>query len=66
MPPSARALTPEISTMQPEMPAALVTRQFIEDSVDRIVRSEVGKKELSKEKLKKNPLIASTIPGFLL
>ncbi len=53
MPPVARALTPEVSAMPPEMPAALVARQFIEDSVDRIVRSEVGEKELQKERRKK-------------
>jgi len=39
--------------MPPEMPAALVARQFIEDSLDRIVRSEVGEKELAKEKRKR-------------
>jgi SNF2 family DNA or RNA helicase len=53
MPPAARALTPEVSAMPPEMPAALVARQFIEDSVDLIVRSEVGEKELQKERRKK-------------
>ena len=53
MPPAARALTPEKSAEPPEMPAASVARQFIEDSVDRIIRSEVGKKELPKERRKK-------------
>ncbi len=53
MPPAARALTPEVSARPPEMPAALVARQFIEDSLDRIVRSEVGKKGLPKEIRKK-------------
>ena len=53
MPPAARALTPEVSARPPEMPAALVARQFIEDSLDQIVRSEVGKKELPKERRKK-------------
>ncbi|HWR26094.1 MAG TPA: DEAD/DEAH box helicase, partial [Methanosarcina sp.] len=49
MPPVARALAPEVSDRPPEIPAALVARQFIEDSLDRIVRSEIGKKELVKE-----------------
>jgi len=49
MPPAARALTPETSARPPEMPAVLVVRQFIEDSLDRIIRSEIGKKELAKE-----------------
>ncbi len=53
MPPATRALTPEVSAMPPEMPAALVARQFIEDSVDLIVRSEVREKELQKERRKK-------------
>src|SRR5665647_2853194 len=53
MPPAARALTPEVSARPPEMPAVLVARQFIEDSLDRIVRSEVGKKGLPKEIRKK-------------
>jgi len=53
MPPAARALTPEVSARPPEMLAVLVTRQFIEDSLDRIVRSEVGKKGLPKEIRKK-------------
>ena len=53
MPPAARALAPEASAMPPEMPAALVARQFIEDSLDRIVRSEVGEKELAKETRKR-------------
>ena len=53
MPPAARALTPEISTRPPEMPAILVARQFIEDYLDRIVRSELGKKGLPKEIRKK-------------
>ena len=49
MPPSARALALEVSDRPPEMPAALMTRQFIEDSLDWIVRSEIGEKESSKE-----------------
>ncbi|MDI9393959.1 MAG: DEAD/DEAH box helicase [Euryarchaeota archaeon] len=49
MPPAARALAPEASSMPPEMPAALVARQFIEDALDQIVRSEIGEKKLSKE-----------------
>src|SRR5665647_3012718 len=53
MPPAARALTPEVSARPPEIPAVLVARQFIEDSLDRIVRSEVGKKGLPKEMRKK-------------
>lgn len=53
MPPAARALAPEASSMPPEMPAALAARQFIEDSLDRIVRSEIGEKKLSKETRKR-------------
>lgn len=53
MPPAARALAPEASAMPPETPAALVTRQFIEDSLDRIVRSEIGEKERAKETRKR-------------
>jgi SNF2 family DNA or RNA helicase len=53
MPPAARALTLEVSARPPEMPAALVARHFIEDSLDQIVRSEVGKKGLPKEMRKK-------------
>lgn len=53
MPPAARALTLEASAVLPEMPSALVARQFIEDSVDRIVRSELGGKELPKERRRK-------------
>ena len=53
MPPAARALAPEVSSTPPEMPAALAARQFIEDSLDRIVRSEIGEKKLSKETRKR-------------
>jgi SNF2 family DNA or RNA helicase len=53
MPPAARALTSKASAMPPEMPASLVARQFIEDYVDNIVRSEVGEKELPKGRHKK-------------
>ncbi len=53
MPPVARALTPEVSARPPEIPADLVARQFIEDSLDQIVRSEVGKKDLPKERRKR-------------
>ncbi|MHC1756018.1 MAG: DEAD/DEAH box helicase [Methanosarcina sp.] len=49
MPPAARALTPEASSILPEIPASLVARQFIEDSLDWIVRSEIGEKKLAKE-----------------
>ena len=49
MPSAARALALEVSDRPPEMPAALMTRQFIEDSLDWIVRSEIGEKESSKE-----------------
>ncbi len=67
MPPAARALAPEASSMPPEMPAALAAKQFIEDSLDWIVRSEIGgKKSLQKRRAKENPLIASMMPGFLL
>jgi hypothetical protein len=55
MPPVARALAPETSSMPPEIPAALVARQFIEGSLDWIVRSEVGEKELAKEIRKRKP-----------
>jgi len=53
MPPAARALAPEASAVPPEMPAALAARQFIEDSLDWIVRSELGEKELAKETRKR-------------
>lgn len=53
MPPSARALALEASSIQPETPVALVARQFIEDSLDWIVRSEIGDKELAKETRKR-------------
>jgi SNF2 family DNA or RNA helicase len=53
MPPAAKVLTPENSAELPEMPAVSVIRQFIEDSVDKIVRSEVGGKEVPKERRKK-------------
>ena len=53
MPPAARALTPETSAMPPEIPATSMARQFIGDSVDRIVRAEVREKELPKERRKK-------------
>ena len=53
MPPAARALAPENSAMPLEMPAGSVARQFIEDSVDRIIRSEVGEKEIPKERRKR-------------
>ncbi len=53
MPPAARALAPEASAVPPEIPAALAARQFIEDSLDWIVRSEVGEKELAKETRKR-------------
>jgi SNF2 family DNA or RNA helicase len=55
MPPVARALAPETSSMPPEIPAALAARQFIEGSLDWIVRSEVGEKELAKEIRKRKP-----------
>ncbi|AKB26876.1 Helicase, SNF2/RAD54 family [Methanosarcina siciliae T4/M] len=48
MPPAAKALAPEASSVPPEMPAAVVARQFIEESLDWIVRSEIGEKELAK------------------
>lgn len=54
MPPAARALAPEASAMPPEMSAALVARQFIEASLDWIVRSEIGEKKLTKETRKKS------------
>lgn len=44
MPPAARALGPKVSDRPPEMPAALAARQFIEASLDWIVRSEIGEK----------------------
>ena len=53
MPPAARALAPEASSMPPEMPAALAAKQFIEDSLDWIVRSEIGEKKLAKETRKR-------------
>ncbi|MDQ1254127.1 MAG: hypothetical protein QG646_3347 [Euryarchaeota archaeon] len=53
MPPAARALTFENSTVAPEMPATSVARQFIDDSVDWIVRSEAREKDLPKDKRKK-------------
>jgi len=53
MPPAARALAPETSSMPPETPAALTARQFIEESLDWIVRSEIGEKELAKEARKR-------------
>lgn len=53
MPPVARALAPETSAVPPEMPAALVARQFIEDSLDWIVRSEIGEKKTAKETRKR-------------
>lgn len=54
MPPAARALAPEASALPPEMSAALVARQFIEASLDWIVRSEIGEKKLTKETRKKS------------
>ncbi|WP_410508390.1 DEAD/DEAH box helicase [Methanosarcina hadiensis] len=53
MPPAARALIPETSAVPPEMPAALAAKQFIEDSLDWIVRSEIGEKEPAKEARKR-------------
>jgi SNF2 family DNA or RNA helicase len=53
MPPAARALAPEASTVPPEMPAALAARRFIEDSLDWIVRSEIGEKKPAKEARKR-------------
>ncbi len=53
MPPATRALSPEASAIPPEMPAALAARQFIEDTLDWIVRSEIGEKELAKETRKR-------------
>jgi SNF2 family DNA or RNA helicase len=53
MPSAARALAPEASAVPPEMPVALAARQFIEDSLDWIVRSEIGGKELAKETRKR-------------
>ncbi|WP_440946246.1 DEAD/DEAH box helicase [Methanosarcina sp. T3] len=53
MPPAARALAPETSPVPPEMPATVAARQFIEDSLDWIVRSEIGEKELAKEMRKR-------------
>lgn len=53
MPPASRALAPESSAVPPEMPATLVARQFIEASLDWIVRSEIGEgfvKETRKRK----------------
>jgi len=53
MPPVARALAPETSAVPPEIPAALAARQFIEDSLDWIVRSEIGEKKPAKEPRKR-------------
>lgn len=53
MPPVSKALSAENSTVAPEIPAVFVVRQFIEDSVDWIVRSEAWEKNLPKEKSKK-------------
>lgn len=53
MPPAARALAPEASAMPPEMPEALAARQFIEASLDWIVRSEIGEKKPEKEMRKR-------------
>lgn len=53
MPPAARALAPETSAVPPEMPAALAARQFIEESLDWIVRSEIGEKKPAKETRKR-------------
>jgi len=52
MPPASRALAPESSAVPPEMPATLVARQFIETSLDWIVRSEIGE-GLAKETRKR-------------
>jgi SNF2 family DNA or RNA helicase len=48
MPPAARALAPEVSERPPELSAAFAARQFIESSLDWIVRSEIGEKKTTK------------------
>jgi len=53
MPPAARALAPEASAVPPETPAALAARKFIEESLDWIVRSEIGEKKPAKETRKR-------------
>lgn len=49
MPPVARALTLQVSEGAPEISALFVVRQFIADSLDQIVRSGAGKKQLSEK-----------------
>ncbi len=53
MPPVVRALAPEVLDRPPEISAALVTRQFLESSLDWIVRSEIREKEFTKETRKR-------------
>ncbi|MCQ1537232.1 DEAD/DEAH box helicase [Methanosarcina sp. KYL-1] len=56
MPPAARALSralpPEPSDRPPEKPAVFVLREFIADSLDRIVRTSLEKKEPARTKRK--------------